>query len=101
MKKEILGSNVNVPVFVLERGSQYKGEISEGKYFLTILGILDKLLASNNIESEKVGFSATKMDLASFLADLLEITEFQHAEFQIQIEDTDDFDPDSALPNKF
>ena len=101
MKKETLGSNVNVPVFVLERGSQYKGEISEGKYFLTILGILDKLLASNNIESEKVGFSATKMDLASFLADLLKISEFQHAEFQIQIEDTDDFNPDSALPNKF
>ena len=66
----------DVAVFVLEKGSQYKGVMSEGKYFHSVLSLLDKLLATNNIESEKVGFSATKVDLAAFLADFLSRPEF-------------------------
>jgi len=90
----------DVAVFVLEKGSQYKGVMSEGKYFHSMLSLLDKLLATNNIESEKVGFSATKMDLAAFLADFLFLSEFQNTEFTIQTENTDDFNPDTPVRNQ-
>ena len=90
----------DVAVFVLEKGSQYKGVMSEGKYFHSMLRLLDKLLATNNIESEKVGFSATKMDLAAFLADFLFLSEFQNTEFTIQTENTDDFNPDTPVRNQ-
>ena len=90
----------DVAVFVLEKGSQYKGVMSEGKYFHSMLSLLDKLLATNNIESEKVGFSATKMDLAAFLADFLFLSEFQNTEFTIQTENTDDFNPDTLVRNQ-
>jgi hypothetical protein len=89
----------DVAVFVLEKGSQYKGVMSEGKYFHSMISLLDKLLATNNIESEKVGFSATKMDLAAFLADFLFLSEFQNTEFTIQTENTDDFNPDTPVRN--
>jgi hypothetical protein len=65
-----------------------------------VLGLLDKLLTTNNIESEKVGFSATKMDLAAFLADFLFLSEFQNTEFTIQTENTDDFNPDTPVRNQ-
>ena len=65
-----------------------------------MLRLLDKLLATNNIESEKVGFSATKMDLAAFLADFLFLSEFQNTEFTIQTENTDDFNPDTPVRNQ-
>jgi len=74
--------------------------MSEGKYFHSMLRLLDKLLATNNIESEKVGFSATKMDLAAFLADFLFLSEFQNTEFTIQTENTDDFNPDTPVRNQ-
>lgn len=90
----------DVAVFVLEKGSQYKGVMSEGKYFHSMLRLLDKLLATNNIESEKVGFSATKMDLAAFLSDFLFLSEFQNTEFTIQTENTDDFNPDTPVRNQ-
>ena len=90
----------DVAVFVLEKGSQYKGVMSEGKYFHSVLSLLDKLLATNNIESEKVGFSATKVDLAAFLADFLFLSEFQNTEFTIQTENTDDFNPDTPVRNQ-
>ena len=90
----------DVAVFVLEKGSQYKGVMSEGKYFNSVLSLLDKLLATNNIESEKVGYSATKMDLAAFLADFLFLSEFQNTEFTIQTENTDDYNPDTPVRNQ-
>ena len=90
----------DVAVFVLEKGSQYKGAISEGKYFHSVLSLLDKLLATNNIESEKVGFSATKMDLAAFLADFLFLSEFQNQKFTIQTEEINDFNPDTPVRNQ-
>lgn len=89
----------DVAVFVLERGSQYKGAISEGKYFNTMVVLLDKFLAINNIESDIVGFSGTKLDLAAFLADLLYMAELQNTEFTIQTENTDDFNPDTPVRN--
>ena len=87
-------------VFVLERGSHYKGAQSEGKYFNSVLSLIDKLLATNHIESEKVGFSATKMDLAAFLADFLYMAEFQNTEYTMQTENTDDFNPDTPVRNE-
>ena len=90
----------DVAVFVLEKGSQYKGALSEGKYFHSVLGLLDKLLATNNIESEKIGFSATKMDLAAFLANFLYMAEFQNTEFTIQTENTDEYNPDTPVRNE-
>jgi hypothetical protein len=90
----------DVAVFVLERGSHYKGLQSEGKYFYPVLNLIDKLLSINHIESEKVGFSATKMDLAAFLADFLYMAEFQNTEYTIQTENTDDFNPDTPVRNK-
>jgi hypothetical protein len=98
MEKRILTDDV--AVFVLEKGSQYKGAISEGKYFSTIISLIEKLLAINNLESEKVGFSATKEDLAAFLADFLYIAEFQNTEFTIQTENTDEYNPDTPVRNE-
>ena len=84
-------------VFVLENGSHYKGAPSEGKYFKTLIGVLDKILAVNNIESDKLGFGGTKLDLAAFFANLLLVSEFQLTEFTIQTENTDNFNPDTPV----
>ena len=90
----------DVAVFVLEKGSQYKGALSEGKYFNSVLSLLEKLLATNHIESEKVGFSATKMDLAAFFANFLYMAEFQYTKFTIQTENTDEYNPDAPVRNE-
>lgn len=98
IEKRILTDDV--AVFVLEKGSQYKGAISEGKYFSTIISLIDKLLAINNLESEKVGFSATKEDLAAFLAEFLYMAEILNTEFTIQTENLDDFNPYTTVRNE-
>lgn len=90
----------DVAVFVLENGSQYKGANSEGKYFNTVLGLIDKFLANNNIVAEKVGFSGTKADLAAFFSDFLYLAEFQSTEYTIQTENTDDYNPDTPVRNQ-
>lgn len=97
-EKKILTDEV--AVFVLERDSHYKGAVSEGKYFNSVLSLLEKLLATNHIESEKIGFSATKMDLAAFLANFLYMAEFQNTEFTIQTENTDEYNPDTPVRNE-
>lgn len=100
MNKEKKGSPDETVVFVLENGSHYKGAASEGKYFKTIVGILDKLKAVNNIETDKLGFGGTKLDLAAFFANLLLVSDFELTEFTILTENTDDFNPDTPVRNE-
>jgi hypothetical protein len=100
MNKEKITLTDDVAVFVLENGSHYKGAASEGKYFGTIIEIMNKLQAINNVESDKIGFGGTKLDIAAFFANLLSVAEFQMTEFTIQRELSDDFDPDTPVQNE-
>lgn len=100
MNKENKASTDETVVFVLENGSHYKGAASEGKHFGTIVGVLNKLQAVNNIESDKLGFGGTKLDLAAFFANLMLVSEFELTEFTILTENTDDFNPDTPVHNE-
>ena len=83
-------------VFVLEKGSQYKGTISEGKYFSAFFEMFENLLATNGVESDMVGFSGCKLDMAVFLAKFLSMAEFQGTELRMKEGATHDFNPDSS-----
>jgi len=95
--KKVRKKLVNEPVvFVLEKGSQYKGAISEGKYFSALFEMFENLLAINGVESDMVGFSGCRLDLAVFLAKFLSMAEFQSTELRMQEGAKHDFNPDST-----
>ena len=84
-------------VFLIERGSQYKGILSEGKYYNSALSLINNMLSNNKLESEIVGLSGTKQDLAVFLASFFNALEFQNTKFTTQTEGTRDYDPDCPI----
>lgn len=80
-------------VFVLEKGSQYKGQMSEGIYYTLTLELLQKMQENSNVQSDIIGFSGTMKDMAVFLSKILISIELSSTHFSIQTDDIDDFNP--------
>jgi hypothetical protein len=88
-----------IAVFAFSKGSQMNDHIHTSKSYYYMLNMLETLMKKSNVESNKVGISGYKEDVAAYLAALLEVYFYKDMEIEL-MDDINEYDPDN-MPNNF
>jgi hypothetical protein len=87
-------SNKDIAVFTFARGSQLHSNIIETDSYRFVSRIINSMMASNGVDTPKVGLGGTKEDVSCFIAGLIEYQLLYNINIEYEIGDTSEFDPD-------
>jgi hypothetical protein len=87
-------SNKDIAVFTFARGSQLHSNIIETDSYRFVSRIINSMMASNGVDTPKVGLGGTKEDVSCFIAGLIEYQLLYNVNIEYEIGDTSEFDPD-------
>ena len=87
-------SNKDIAVFTFARGSQLHSNIIETDSYRFVSRIINSMMASNGVDTPKVGLGGTKEDVSCFIAGLIEYQLLYNVNIEYEIGDTSEFEPD-------
>ncbi len=90
---------VDIAVFSLAKGSK-SNDIEKSYSFQFVQSVFDDLMTKNDVKSDKIGFGGYKNDIVKFVAGLVDFWSNIEMNIQLDLNNTEDFDPDIPLPDK-
>ncbi len=90
---------VEIAVFSLAKGVE-DIELQKNQSYQFVQSVFDDLMTKNNVKSEKIGFGGYKNDIVKFVAGLVDFWSNIEMNIQLDLNNTEDFDPDIPLPDK-
>ena len=87
----------NIAVFEFSKGSQSNEHLQKGGCYYFMLNMIETLMRKSNVQSERIGISGYKEDVAAYLSALMAVYHYKDIEIDLKASSTD-FDTD-ILPD--
>ena len=89
-KKPSSVNNVEIAVFEFSKGSQVNSNLQKGECYYFMLNMISTLMKKSNVESDRIGITGFKEDIASYLSALMAIYYYKDIEIDLK-EDSSEF----------
>jgi hypothetical protein len=89
-KKPSSVNNVEIAVFEFSKGSQINSNMQKGECYNFMLNMIGTLMKNSNVQSDRIGITGFKEDVASYLSTIMAIYYYKDIDIDLK-EDSSEF----------